>query len=126
MAQFTTRKVIGGGVRVSGTDNDGNTGSTVLFSTAWEAWQDYKQALAENTAKAEAAAEFFAPLRDKLKAARAEDKKDWTVLVIEEGREGVPAETVKLDREGTILRILDETDGDNLYWVDNVLVALED
>lgn len=125
MANFTTRPVVGGGVYVSGIDDAGTNGQTVLFDSAWEAYLEHVKftaAVADYDAEVRA---FFAPLVAAAEALKPEEKKDWTHIVLSEGSEGTESEVVHLGREGVILRILAETDGSSLRWVDNVLIALE-
>ena len=125
MANFTTRPVVGGGVYVSGVDDAGNNGQTVLFDSAWDAYLEHVKFTAAMVDYDAAVKEFFAPLVAAAAAARPEEKKDWTHIVLSEGSEGAESEVVHLGSEGVILRILAETDGSSLRWVDNVLIALE-
>jgi hypothetical protein len=123
---FTTRSVVGGGTFVEGTDAVGTQGSTILFDHAWSAYQEHVKhsaALDEYDAAVKA---FFAPLVEAAEAVKADEKKDWASITVEEPTEGKPGKGIHLGPEGVILRIIAETDGSSLRWVNGQLIALED
>ena len=123
---FTTRSVVGGGVFVEGTDIVGNTGSTILFDHAWAAWQQHIQQDAAMEEYDAAVTAFFAPLVEAAEAVKADAKKDWSTIVVDEACPSVPGRGIHLGHDGVILRIIDETDGSSLRWVNGSLIALED
>lgn len=125
MAQFTTTPVVGGGTLVEGVDNAGIAGSVILNDPAWTSYQEFTQfssAMDEYDAKVR---EFFAPLVEAAEAVSANDKKDWTHITVGEDVEGEKAKVVHLGPDGVILRIIAETDGSSLRWINGHLVALE-
>lgn len=124
-ASFTTTPVVGGGTFVEGTDVTGVSGSVILHDPSWSAYQDslqHKAATEEYDAVVKA---FFAPLVEAAEAAKKPEKKDWSTIVISEPVEGKQGVGVRFGPEGVILRIIAETDGSSLRWVNGHLVALE-
>jgi hypothetical protein len=125
---FTTTKLLGGGYLVEGMDSTGKEGRTILVSDKWDAVQDIRRHMAASEAFDEVVTEFFKPLTDAAAQAEAiahpaED--DWSVITLSDGTEFEPKETVRLDMDGTILRLLAETDGSNLRWIgEDTLVAI--
>jgi hypothetical protein len=126
---FTITPLMGGGTLVEGTDVTGKEGRTILVSDKWDAVKSVRAHIAANEAFDEVVTEFFKPLTDAAEAAQAiahPEKDDWSTVTIVEGTEGVPAETVRLDMDGIILRLLEETDGSMLRWIgDDTLVAVQ-
>lgn len=129
MAQFTTTPLLSGGYLVEGTDDAGNTGTTVLMSDKWDMYQHtllHKQAEEIFDAGVEAA---FAPLVAAAEEAQAlldGSKSEFTSVVIDEGVEGQPTIEVHFDLDGTILNILDKQRFELLRWVGNdTLVAIK-
>jgi hypothetical protein len=123
---FTTRSVVGGGTFVEGTDAVGNSGAVILLDHAWSAYQEnskHSVAMEEYDAAVKA---FFAPLVEAAEAVKADVKKDWSSIVIEEAVDGKRGVGINLGPEGVILRIIAETDGSSLRWVNGQLIALED
>jgi hypothetical protein len=123
---FTTRAVVGGGTFVEGTDIVGNTGSTILFDHAWTAYQEHIKHSAAMDEYDTAVKAFFAPLVEAAEAVKADVKKDWSSITVEESVDGKPGTGIHLGHEGVILRIIAETDGSSLRWVNGSLIALED
>jgi hypothetical protein len=126
MAQFTTSPLIGGETLVEGIDNAGVSGSTILFDPAWTSYQDRLRLASAMEEYDEKVKEFFAPLVEAAEAVKQGDKKDWRHITVSEGSEGSPAEVIHLGHDGILLRILAETDGSSLRWINGTLVALED
>lgn len=122
---FTIKKTVDDRWFVAGEDADGTFGQTILASESWNMLQEFRQHLDDVDATNAAAEEFFAPLKAKLDAIKRPDRKDWSRVVLSESVEGQPEEGIILDAHGTILRILDETDGSSLRWVGNELIALD-
>jgi hypothetical protein len=130
MATFTVRPQLGGaGYYVTGTDDEGNTGSTVLFSDQWDM---YTQALAfeEDSAEfSDLVQSFFAPITEKaqeLRARRAQPGSDFTSAVVKAGQEFEPEVKATFDAEGTVLNILSQGRFDLLRWVGtDILIAVQ-
>lgn len=123
---FTTRSVVGGGTFVEGTDAVGNYGSAILHDHAWAAYQQHIEHSAAMEEYDTAVKAFFAPLVEAAEAVKADAKKDWSTIVVEESVEGTRGTGISLGPDGVILRILEETDGSSLRWVNGSLIALED
>ena len=71
--------------------------------------------------------EFFKPLTDAADAFNAKLARPtnmWGTVTIGETVEGKTARSFELDEAGIVLRILDETDGSSLRWVNGDLVAV--
>jgi hypothetical protein len=112
--------------KVVGTDVNGTYGEVKLVSPAWA------EVIAREAHKAAAevfdeyATEFLKPLIEGIEAAERiahPSTNQWSEYVIDEGIEGVPAFRVKLDTAGQYLRMLAETDGSKLTWLNGELVA---
>ena len=125
---FTTTALLGGGTLVEGTDITGREGRTILISDKWEAVQEIRRHIAASEEFDAVVSEFYAPLTAAAEAAKAiahPATAEWSEVTLKEGTEFEPAETVSLDMDGTILRILAETDGASLRWIGtDVLVAI--
>ena len=125
---FVVTPLMGGGTLVEGTDVTGKTGRTILLSDKWEAVQSVRSHMRASEAFDEVVQEFFAPLTEAAEAAQAiahPTATDWSTVTLVEGTEFEPAEVVSLDMDGTLLRLLAETDGSSLRWVgDDTLVAI--
>lgn len=124
---FTVTPLVSGGYLVEGQDSKGVEGTTVLHSNSW----DYVQHLrTHEVAEAEFDAmvsEFFKPLTDAADAFNAKlagPSNEWGTVTIGEDVEGKAARKLDLDEAGIVLRILDETDGSSLRWVNGDLVAV--
>lgn len=124
---FTVTPLVSGGYLVEGQDSKGVEGTTVLHSASWDYVLHVK---AHEVADAEFNAtveEFFKPLTDAAEAhvkALAGPTNEWATVTVGETVEGKTARTLELDEAGIILRILDETDGSSLRWVNGDLVAV--
>lgn len=125
---FTITPLLGGGTLVEGSDVTGAVGRTILVSDRWDA---VKSIRAHQVAEAhfdEAVTEFFKPITDAAEVATVlahPTATDWSKVTITEETEGVAAETISLDMDGILLRMLEETDGSALRWVgEDVLVAI--
>ncbi|MGV0949444.1 MAG: hypothetical protein ACOYB3_02140 [Azonexus sp.] len=125
---FTITPDMFGGFHVEGTDATGKSGATILESPAWERVLTTRAHKEASQVFDAAALEFFKPLTDAAEQAKAiahPSTNPWSEVTIDEGIQGVAPVKVKLDRAGTILRLLDETDGSMLRWVgDNILTAV--
>lgn len=124
-ASFTTTPVVGGGTFVEGTDVTGATGSTILFDETWSAYQESLKLEAATEEYDAVVKAFFAPLVEAAEAVKTPEKKDWSTIVVSEPVEGKRGIGVKFGPEGVILRIIAETDGSSLRWVNGRLIALE-
>jgi hypothetical protein len=119
MPSFTTTELQSGGVLVTGTDINGDKGRTVLKSPVWDAVKQSKRQQ-EAAEKVDAVIEqMLAPLNEVLNeiAEDLDDSNDWRTYIINEGAEGEPTVGVTLDDDGVLLRLLAETDGSMLIWV---------
>ena len=119
---FTLTPLMNGGVLVEGTDVTGKTGTTILLSDKWDMFKSVRAHEAATAEFAEVVDEFFKPLTEA--ADRAEEiahpkKHDWSMVTISEATEGVEAQVIELDMDGTILRLLEAGDGSMLRWVGN-------
>jgi hypothetical protein len=125
---FTITPLLGGGTLVEGTDITGKSGRTILLSDRWDAVQSVRAHMKASEAFDEVVTEFFAPLTAAAEAAQAiahPTTTKWNQVVLVEGTEFEPAEVIDLDMDGTLLRLLHETDGSTLRWIgDDVLVAI--
>lgn len=125
---FTITPLLGGGTLVEGTDVTGKSGRTILISEKWNAVKTVRAHIAASEAFDEVVTEFFKPLTDAAEAAQAiahPVTNDWSMVTISEGTEFEPAEKVRLDMDGTILRLLEEGQHDLLRWVgEDTLVAV--
>jgi hypothetical protein len=117
-----------GGVLVEGTDSVGNSGTTILVSDQWSAYQHMLKHEAASAEFNELAAEFFRPISDAADKARAllyPTTRDWSTVVVSKGTEFEPEVKAHFDLDGTILNILHEGREDLLRWVGNdTLVAV--
>jgi non-ribosomal peptide synthetase component F len=125
---FIVTPLLGGGTLVEGSDITGKTGRTILISAKWEAVKTVRAHMAASEAFDAVVTEFFAPITEAAEAAQAiahPQKDDWATITLVEGTEFEPAEKVRLDMDGVILRMLEETDGSQLRWVgEDTLVAI--
>ena len=124
---FEVTPLLTGGTMVKGTDVTGAEGSTVLWSDAWQAVQMAKaqsEAMAEFDASVET---FFAPLTEAAdKLATFNQPSEWETVTIGEKVEGQDVKVIRLDHDGVLLRLLAETDGSQLRWLDaSTLVAVQ-
>lgn len=124
---FEVTPLLTGGTMVRGTDVTGAEGSTVLWSDAWQAVQKAKaqdEAMSAFDASVEA---FFAPLTEAAdKLASINEPSEWETVTIGEQVEGQSAKVIHLDPDGVLLRLLAETDGSSLRWLDqSTLVAVK-
>lgn len=124
MAKFSTHQLVDGGTLVEGTDDAGVVGSVILFDSGWSAYQAHTAHSAAMDEYDEAVRKFFKPLTKAADAVRSGAKKDWSSITIEEPVEGKQGSGIFLGPDGVILRIIAETDGSSLRWVNGRLVAL--
>ena len=123
---FVLQKMQNGGLRVTGTDVEGNSGSAVLFSDVMNK-VDLLSAEKELVDKFDALVdETFAPfieIADEMAALQAPSK--WAVVTVGEDVQGSQARSFRNDDDGILIRILRETDGSCLRWHDeHTLIAL--
>ena len=127
-ANFTTTALMNGGVLVEGTDVTGKAGTTILLSDKWEMLQSVQRHEAAQAVFDTAVEEHFKNLTEAAEVAAMvahPASKDWSTVTLNEGSEGSESQVIELDMDGTILRLLDETDGSLLRWVgDDTLVAI--
>jgi len=121
---FEVTKLIGDNFLVRGTDINGATGHAKLQSHSWAAvLRGRRQATAQEAFDA-GVKEFFQPL---LALSEEQEKADLTTVTIVEDSPGIRGQSIKLDDDGVILRLLDEERGDLLVWVDDhTLGAIEE
>lgn len=123
---FVLQKTQDGGLRVTGTDVEGNSGSVVLYSDIMnmvdrlekeQVLTDKFDALVEET---------FAPfieIADEMAALQAPS--EWAVVTVGKDVQGSKARSFRNDHDGILIRILRETDGSCLRWQDaQTLIAL--
>lgn len=127
-AKFSTQELVGGGTLVEGTDVTGATGKTILVS---DTWQMVKQARLQEQADEIFTAGVNVAMAPILAAAEEirelfEDKSSsWSDVVIKSAVDGEAEVKIHLDTDGTILRLLEETDASMLRWVGDLLVAVK-
>jgi hypothetical protein len=120
---FTMQRMLGNQAVVSGTDINGQDGSTTVSTTQWDELNGrtgFSKAQDEFDAAVE---EFFKPLTDaaeKVTAAMAGKTSDPVeFVVVNEAVEGVaakPATIVGLSKDSIIIRLIEEGDTDRLVW----------
>lgn len=124
MGSFTVQNMLGNKALVTGTDDLGNTGKTIVDTTQWD---EIQQDARFSTAKADfdaAVNEFFAPLVEAAEAAEAATRKTYDELeyvVVTEGQEGQPSveqEILELSQDSIVLRIIESGNTSRLVWVD--------
>jgi hypothetical protein len=123
---FTVQPLLDGYL-VKGRDAEGKKGSTILHSPAWDAYQASLNFDADTAEYNSDVMAFYQPLFDaaeKFEKRRIDPAAQWSEIKMAEAVEGVPGKCLHLDPQGVLLRILDETDGDLLRWVNGELVAL--
>lgn len=128
---FTSRRLVGNRVMVSGSDVLGTSGQAILDSSQWdEIKADLKFDQATEAFEA-AVEEFFKPLTDAAdQAQRSVDVPDDPAgyVVLSEGQPGqraVPRHIVKLNRDSIVLRLIEQGDTSRLVWVNGELEVLE-
>lgn len=128
---FTTTKLVGSRVMVSGTDVNGVAGQAILDSSQWDeiaADQAFSQAEKDFEAAAEA---FFAPLvaaAEKVgkQLERKDDPISYVVLQDEvEATPGQRRQLVKLTKDSIVLRLLEQGDTNRLVWVNGEIEVTE-
>ncbi len=123
---FVLQKTQDGGLRVTGTDVEGNNGSVVLYSDIMnmaDRLSAEKQLVEKFDDLVETTFAPFIEIADEMAALQAPS--EWAVVTIGEDVEGSKARTFKNDSDGILIRILRETDGSCLRWQDErTLIAL--
>ena len=128
---FTTTKLVGNRVRVSGMDHFAVEGVTVLDSSQWDEINgntEFNQATEAFDAAVES---FFAPLLEaagELAKAGNRPTDSLGYVVLQEGVEATPGrqeQLVKLTRDSMVLRLLESGDHSRLVWIDDSLEILE-
>lgn len=127
---FQLTPLAGNAVLVEGTDVRGNTGSEVLDSTIWENAKRDAQYVSAIAGVDAAIAEVLAPIQaaaDKANELNKPISLDPLFYVVQregvEHVEGSPSVTLKLDRDGVILRAIEEGHENRLLWVNGELVV---
>lgn len=114
--------------RIKGTDSEGTDGEQTLQSERWAAYLALTQHKLDTEKFGELVADHFKAFTDFADEAAARQLaitgKDWSTITVTEAVEGVLAEDFQLDEAGTILRILAETDGSSLIWVNGELESV--
>jgi len=127
---FTTIPLISGGYLVKGTDAEGTKGTTILTSDRWDAVVHLRTHKVATEEFDQVVKEFFAPLTeaaDKAKAHIAGPTNEYGTVTVGEEVEGSRAQSIELDNDGILLRLLHEGKDDLLLWVgDDKLVAIQD
>lgn len=116
---FEVTPLADGRTLVEGADARGKEGSIALWSPAWTAYQEFlvkTEAMAKFDKTVE---DFFAPLVEASEELATATEDTWAEITVGENVEGVTARTFRLDPAGRILRILAETDGSSLRWINN-------
>jgi hypothetical protein len=127
---WTTQRLVNSRTVVAGTDGNGVSNSTVLYSGQWDEIarhqaQHQAEDLFGNTVE-----EFFAPLleaAEKFEATKAVADDPLTYVVLHEGTEGVvnkPADVVHLHQDSQILRLIENNETSRLVWVGDDLEIL--
>jgi len=126
MTFVVTPLLADGEFKVSGTDGAGTYGECKLVSQDWQLVLDMRRH--EEAAKVfdEGVREMTKPLRKAIKKAKKiahPSTNPWSKVVISKGTEFEPAVEIYLDTNGQILRMIEETGGTNLSWLNGELVA---
>ena len=123
---FVLQKTQDGGLRVTGTDVEGNNGSVVLYSDIMnmaDRLSAEKQLVEKFDDLVETTFAPFIEIADEMAALQAPSK--WAVVTVGEDVQGSQARSFRNDDDGILIRILRETDGSCLRWHDeHTLIAL--
>ncbi len=119
---FNTTALVDGNVLVKGTDVFGETGTTMVDGSQWEAIKADAAFNQATDAFDEAVAEFFKPLTEaaeKLHRPTVEPDPASYVVLQEavEPTAGQPEQLIKLTRDSVILRLIESGDTNRLVWV---------
>jgi len=128
---FTMQTMLGSTAVVSGTDINGNSGSTTVSTAQWDELNgrtNFSKAQADFDAEVE---KFFEPLTeaaDKATAALAgktQDPIEFVVLADEtKGVKAAPAQIVSLSKDSIIIRLIEEGTTDRLVWVNDTTLGV--
>lgn len=120
---ITATRTLDGRWLVAGEDSTGTDGVTLLSSEPWNKLLEYHEFAEKTEVFDEAVLEFFKPLLSAVEnLATPED--DWASVTIEEPCEGKPGVAFTLDKDGVLLRLIEESDQATLRWVGGELIAL--
>lgn len=132
MTSFTKLNLSNNRVVIKGTDNEGNYGETVVSSAEWTEVQRRDQHSQAHVDFDAAVEEFFKPVTDaaeKLELQFNDRSRDPLGFVtLQEGvasTQGQDEVVIRLSKDSTILRCLDEGHEDRLVWVNSELEILE-
>jgi hypothetical protein len=121
---FAVTKLIGDNFLVKGTDDAGTTGTAQLHSPSWAAVLRARRQAVEQEAFDIGVRAFFQPL---ISLTEEQEPKDLSTVTIVEDSPGIKGQSIKLDTDGVLLRLLDEERGDLLVWIDeHTLGAVEE
>lgn len=128
---FNVQTMLGQQAVVSGTDINGNAGTTTVSTAQWEELNG-RSGFSKAEAEFDKAVEdFFAPLTqaaEKATAALAGKTQDPVeFVVLNEATEGVkakPATIVALSKDSIILRLIEEGNTDRLVWVNDTTLGV--
>ena len=124
---FTVTALLADGeFKVVGTDGAGVYGETKLVSQDWQLVLDTRRHEEASEVFDKGVREMTKPLRKAIKKANKiahPSTNPWSKVVISKGTEFEPEIAVYLDPAGQMLRMLEETGGKNLSWLNGELVA---
>ena len=115
-------KTLDGRTYVKGTDSEGNSGSCVLHTPAWDAGLTLRAQMAaqvEFDAEVDKVFGGITAVAEKINDIVSGKSNPWAVITIGENIEGQQAYELDLDNDGILLRLLDETDGSMLRWIND-------
>ena len=128
---FTMQTMLGSTAVVSGTDINGNSGSTTVSTAQWDELNgrtNFSKAQADFDAEVE---KFFEPLTkaaEKAQQALAGKTQDPVeFVVLSEATDGVkaqPAQIVALSKDSIIIRLIEEGTTDRLVWVNDTTLGV--
>jgi len=123
---FTVTPLLGANFLVSGTDQAGTHGQTVLHSPAWAAVLLARKQQELDVKFDEKVREFFAPITEMIEEFEQDEKDTFelTHVVLSEGADAKPAEVIHLDPSGIVLNLIDRGRYDELVWVNGELFVV--
>lgn len=132
MASFTKLNLSNNRVVVKGTDNEGNYGETVVSNAEWTEVQRRNEHSVAHVDFDAAVEEFFKPLTEAAEALELtfndQSRDPLGFVTLQEGvapTQGQDEVVIRLSKDSTILRCLDEGHDDRLVWVNSELEILE-
>lgn len=131
MANFTITELANSRFVVSGTDNFGTSGQTVLDGKQWLDVKARKEFIHAEKDFDQAVVAFFEPLTEAwdalLEKQHGQEADPMSYVVLVEGEEGTPPreeQLVKLRHDSVVLRLIEEGHTDRLMWVDSNIEVL--